>query len=54
VDLIISGQITQFAAQRVLRDDTASETDWYVHVKSDADYSKEVQQITEISKKFHL
>jgi len=48
------GQITQFAARKVLRDGTTSEANWYVQVKSETEYSEEVQKITKLSKEFLL
>jgi len=48
------GQITQFAARRVLCDGSSFGVNWYARVRDDVAYSKEVQEITNLPPKFLL
>jgi DNA polymerase-3 subunit epsilon len=46
------GQITQFAARKALPNGLVSQTNHYVQIRDDVEYSEEVQNLTSLSKKF--
>ncbi|MCL2460709.1 MAG: 3'-5' exonuclease [Euryarchaeota archaeon] len=46
------GQITQFAGKRVLPDGSSCRATWYAQVKSEVDYSEEVQKLTGLEESF--
>ena len=46
------GQITQFAARRVLANGTSTDINLYVKMKESVEYSKEVQEMTSLSETF--